>query len=145
MKSFKIGGKTFDVDISDTAGQDEYLIVNQRQLVGIHGFVLVYLIASRSSFDVLITIRDKILNILSFGDDSKVPFILVGNKTDLGASARQVSTHEGEKLAKEFGCPFIEVSAKENLNVDRAFEMLLIHIENLTNPQEKKLEGCVVC
>ncbi|GMM36718.1 putative GTPase [Saccharomycopsis crataegensis] len=144
MKSFKVNGKVYDVDISDTAGQDEYSIVNQRQLIGIHGFLLVYSIASRSSFEVLSTIRDKILNILSFGEDTKVPFVVVANKTDLGSGVRQVSKEEGLALAREFNCPFIEVSAKDNTNVDRAFEILLQHIEELTNPQEKKEAGCVI-
>lgn len=145
MKSFKVNGKVYDVDISDTAGQDEYSIINQRQLIGIHGYLLVYSIASRSSFEVLPTIRDKILNILSFGEDTKVPFIIVGNKTDLSESLRQVKSEEGQALAKEFNCPFIEVSAKDNINVDKAFELLLIHIEAISNPQEKKEGGCVIC
>ena len=33
----------------------------------------------------------------------------------------QVSTHEGEELAKEFGCPFFESSAALRSNVDEIF------------------------
>lgn len=147
MKLFKVDCKLYDVDITDTAGQDEYSIMNQRQLVGVHGFLLVYSIGSKSSFEVVGTIRDKILNVLSFGggDDGKVPFVLVGNKCDLPESLRQVSTEEGSALAKEFGCPFIEVSAKDDKNVIKAFELLLKHIDNVTNPEIKKDgAGCAI-
>jgi GTPase KRas protein len=34
---------------------------------------------------------------------------------------RQVSKEEGEALAKGFGCPFLETSAKSRRNVDEAF------------------------
>ena len=49
--------------------------------------------------------------------------ILVANKIDL-EQERQVSWKEGEVLAKKYNIPFIEVSAKDGRNVDRAFEMM---------------------
>ena len=48
--------------------------------VGIHGYVLVYSITSRQSFELAKLIRDKILN---FTGAEAVPMVLVGNKTDL--------------------------------------------------------------
>jgi Fe2+ transport system protein B len=35
---------------------------------------------------------------------------------------------EGRELAKHFGCPFIETSAKQRLNVDEAFSNLVREI-----------------
>ncbi len=45
--------------------------------------------------------------------------VLVGNKADM--PDRQVSTEEGEELARQNGIPFFESSAKENLNISEIF------------------------
>lgn len=58
--------------------------------------------------------------ILRVKDKDYFPIIVVGNKCDLEAE-RQVSKQEGEALARNFGCKFIETSAKSRLNVDNAF------------------------
>jgi GTPase KRas protein len=46
--------------------------------------------------------------------------MLVGNKSDRIAE-REVSTQEGHALARELGCEFVEASAKNYINVDKAF------------------------
>lgn len=53
--------------------------------------------------------------------------VVVANKADL-EHERQVGTHEGQALAKHFGCPFIETSAKQRMNVDEAFHNLVREI-----------------
>jgi hypothetical protein len=52
----------FQTEIIDTAGQDEYSILNSKHVIGIHGYMVVYSISSRVSFDMVTTIREKILN-----------------------------------------------------------------------------------
>lgn len=49
--------------------------------------------------------------------------ILVGNKCDW-EEKRQVSTEQGQALADELGIPFMEVSAKTNINIEKAFYSL---------------------
>jgi GTPase KRas protein len=44
----------------------------------------------------------------------------VGNKSDR-VSDREVSTQEGHALARELGCEFVEASAKNCINVEKAF------------------------
>ena len=44
----------------------------------------------------------------------------LGNKCDLEGE-REVTKQEGETLARNFGCKFIETSAKSRINVDKAF------------------------
>lgn len=46
--------------------------------------------------------------------------ILIGNKCDW-EEKRAVSTEQGQALADELGIPFMEVSAKSNINVEKAF------------------------
>lgn len=42
--------------------KDEYSILNSKHFIGIHGYVLVYSVASKQSFEMVRIIRDKILN-----------------------------------------------------------------------------------
>jgi len=81
------------------------------------GFLLVYAITSRSSFDEVSAFREQILRVK---DSDDVPFVLIGNKCDLEKD-RQVTSTEGQDLARAFGCPFFEASAKARINVESPF------------------------
>lgn len=54
--------------------------------------------------------------------------ILIGNKCDW-EEKRQVSTEQGQALADELGIPFMEVSAKANINIEKAFYSLASDIK----------------
>lgn len=54
--------------------------------------------------------------------------ILIGNKCDW-EEKRVVSTERGQQLADELGIPFMEVSAKSNINVEKAFFNLAADIK----------------
>jgi Ras family protein len=60
--------------------QDEYSILNSKHAIGIHGFVLVYSVTSRKSFDMVQIVYDKIVN---FCGMSSIPCVIVGSKNDL--------------------------------------------------------------
>ena len=65
--------------------------------------------------------------ILRVKDKDYFPIILVGNKCDLEGE-RAVSKEEGQHLARQFGCTFVETSAKSRINVDNAFHDLVREI-----------------
>ncbi|KAG8133562.1 hypothetical protein E2320_011345, partial [Naja naja] len=58
--------------------------------------------------------------------------ILLGNKCDKEAE-RIISKNKGEKLAWEYGIPFFETSAKDNINIENAFSVLAKEILNKLN------------
>ena len=59
--------------------------------------------------------------------------VLVGNKCDL-TDKRKVSKEEGDELAKHFGIPYLETSAKSNICVEESFTTMARQIkQNLTN------------
>lgn len=60
--------------------QEEYSLFPGKYAVGVHGYMLVYSIASRQSFDMVPTIYDKILD---YAGLESVPLVIVGQKTDL--------------------------------------------------------------
>lgn len=132
-KVVKYRGQEYATEIIDTAGQDEYTILNSKHFIGIHGYMLVYSVGARSTFEMMRIIRDKILNHL--GADW-VPMMIVANKSDLRGEQRQVSAEEGKKLAAEFKCGFVEASAKYNDGVKSAFENMIAEVEKLQKPSE---------
>ncbi|KAL3420016.1 Ras-like protein [Phlyctema vagabunda] len=112
------------LDVLDTAGQEEYSAMREQYMRTGEGFLLVYSITSRQSFEEIMTFQQQILRVK---DKDYFPIIVVGNKCDLEGE-RQVSKQEGEALAKQFGCKFIETSAKSRTNVDNAFYDLVREI-----------------
>lgn len=52
-----------------------------------------------------------------------IVFLLVGHKCDL-ESQRQVSQQEAEKLAGAYGMRYVETSARDAINVEKAFTEL---------------------
>ncbi|KAF9040096.1 P-loop containing nucleoside triphosphate hydrolase protein [Panaeolus papilionaceus] len=141
-KSVVYKGVEYDCHIIDTAGQDEYSPINSQYAIGIHGYVLVYSITSRNSFNMIQIVHDKIVD---FCGVTKIPCVVVGAKCDLSIS-RQVDSRDGMELAKANDCAWIETSAKNDINVSKVFELCLQEIErnmapNQTEPQTK---GCIV-
>ncbi|KAK0543665.1 GTP-binding protein [Tilletia horrida] len=141
-KELQFQGKSYTLEILDTAGQDEYSILNSKHAIGIHGYVLVYSVDSRVSFEMIDTIRDKIL---SYTGTESVPSVIVGQKCDLHLQ-RQVSEDEGKELAARIGCAWVEASAREDINVDKIFELCLAEIDPPGRPNgpEPQSSKCIV-
>ena len=116
-KQATIDGELCMLDILDTAGQEEYAAFRDRYLRSVQGFIIAYAVTSRLAFEEVIPFREQIVKLR---DNNNVPMIVVGNKCDL-EEERQVTNGEGQTLAKSFGCPFFETSAKERINVEETF------------------------
>lgn len=108
------------------------------------GFVLVYSITSQRSLEDLDPIRQGIIR---HKNSSNVPMVLVGNKCDL-EKKREVDTKEGKELAKQYGCPFLESSAKGDINISEIFYSLIDQIwaKNGGPPSNsaKKASRCLI-
>ena len=127
------------LEVLDTAGQEEYIALRDQWIRDGEGFVLVYSISSRSSFTRIQKFHHQIQRVkesaaagsptfpgsplsqtmgsISLGPP---PIMLVGNKCDR-VTEREVSTQEGSALAKQLNCDFVEASAKNCINVEKAF------------------------
>jgi len=133
------------LDILDTAGQEEYSAMRDQYMRTGQGFLCVYAINSRSSFEEITSFREQIMRVK---DEENVPMVVCGNKCDL-EKERVVTTNEGSDLAKSFGCPFVETSAKTRVNVEEAFFKLVreirksLHKEEVVTKKKKKLNFSV--
>lgn len=112
------------LDILDTAGQEEYSAMRDQYIRTGQGFLCVYSINSRISFDAMTNFRNHILRVK---DEESYPIVIVGNKCDL-EKEREVSFNEGKELARSFEAPFFETSAKARINVEEAFFQLVREI-----------------
>lgn len=127
-----VDGQTCTLDILDTGWEYRQNFGNQWIKRG-EGFVLVYNVTSRESFQLIREWQSQIrkekesldtefltekryLNSSRLG---KVPVMIVGCKSD--KNERAVSCREGSTLAEELGCKFSEVSADSHHDVEKVF------------------------
>ena len=122
------------LDVLDSAGQEEYSAMREQYMRTGEGFMLVYSITSRQSFEEVRTFQQQILRVK---DRDYFPIIVVGNRCHL-ENERQVSKQEGEALARSFGCPFTETSSKCRINVDNAFYDLVREIRKFRTSEKMK-------
>ena len=109
-------GKKAKLTLYDTAGQERFRSLARNYIRKANGILLIYDISDKSTF---ININKWMENIED-EIDTKLPIILVGNKSDLN-DKRKVTTEEGENKAKEYGFPFFETSCKTGDNVNNVF------------------------
>ncbi|KAI7853288.1 ras-like protein 1 [Circinella umbellata] len=136
-KQCVIDSETALLDVLDTAGQEEYSAMREQYMRNGEGFLLVYSITSRMSFEEIATFYQQICRVK---DRDFFPMVLVGNKSDLEAD-RQVSSQEGRDLARQFGCQFLETSAKNRIHVDDAFYQVVRDIRRFNKEQEMRGNG----
>ncbi|XP_050686598.1 ras-related protein Ral-a-like isoform X2 [Eriocheir sinensis] len=116
-KKVVLDGEEVQIDILDTAGQEDYAAIRDNYFRSGEGFLCVFSITEDDSFQATQEFREQILRVKN---DEHIPFLLVGNKADL-TERRKVSEDEAKARANQWGVPYVETSAKTRANVDKAF------------------------
>lgn len=132
-KQVVIDGETCLLDILDTAGQEEYSAMRDQYMRTGEGFLLVFAGNSAKSFEDIGTYREQIKRVK---DAEEVPMVLVGNKSDLQPWA--VDINQAREVAKQYGIPIVETSAKTRMGVDDAFYTLVREIRKDKEHRGKK-------
>ena len=130
-------GKSYDLNIWDTAGQDQFKSTTSIYCRDAKAAMLVFDLTQRQSYDDIPgwinTLKEK----------ADVPFILVGNKCDL-ESQREVTFDEATEFARSHDTYYFETSALTNYNVDEAFnELSNMAVRELTNVNGPKSETVI--
>uniref|UniRef100_A0A8C4QP83 RAS related 2 n=1 Tax=Eptatretus burgeri TaxID=7764 RepID=A0A8C4QP83_EPTBU len=120
-KQCVIDDKPARLDILDTAGQEEFGAMREQYMRTGEGFLLVFSVTDRGSFDEMHKFHKQILRVK---DRDDFPMILVGNKADL-EHQRQISQNDGQQLARTLKVQYMEASAKIRQNVDQSFHNLV--------------------
>ncbi|KAM3933641.1 GTPase RhebL1 [Leptodactylus fuscus] len=127
-KTFTLGDDVFELDVVDTAGQDEYSLVPHSFMIGIHGYIVVYSVACGRSFEIASGLHRTLVDRRG---KCMTPIVLVGNKNDLPANCRQVKAEDGKKLADSWGAAFMEVSAKDPERSQQIFIKIIEEIDRM--------------
>ena len=136
--NLNIEGTNYEVEILDTAGEEDYQNMMDMWISFGEGFLLVFAINDKESFNLIKSKRDRILR----GKHGvKFPILLVGNKADL-ENERQVNYSEAKELADKWEIEYIETSAKTNFNCKEAFEMLAQKIVQKKGKNSGKSRTC---
>ena len=129
-----LDGEECQVDILDTAGQEDYAAIRDNYIRSGEGFLCVFSICEPESFSSTTELREQILRVKT---EENVPFILIGNKVDL-EEKRQVTAEEGETRAKDWNVPYVETSAKTKVNVEKVFFDLMRMIKSRKSDDSSK-------
>ena len=124
-KFLNINGKEIKIELWDTAGQERFRNIAKNYFQSSDGFLLVYDLTKKSSFENLEFWNTQI----NLNAPKETKYILVGNKKDL-ENQREVQIEEGEDFAKKNNIKFFETSAKDGTNVIDVFETLAKEIVN---------------
>ncbi|XP_062996081.1 ras-related protein Rab-42-like [Elgaria multicarinata webbii] len=119
----------------DTAGQERFRCISRSFYRNAVGVLLVFDMTNRRSFESIFEWYNEVTSVME-----KVICLLVGHKCDL-YSTNRVTIEEAEGLATSLGAHFVETSAKENLNVDLAFETITNNIYEALKNKEIELQG----
>jgi len=116
-----VNGERRNLEIMDTAGQEEYSALRDQYIRCYKVFVYVFSVTSVTTFNAI----DKmIMQTLRAHEDSDIYGIMIGNKVDL-KDDRTVTREEGELKAKHWGMPYMETTIYDRATVLNAFATLL--------------------
>ena len=124
IKTLNIDNNPIKMQIWDTSGEEKFKAIARNFYRGAHGVLLVYDICEKNSF---LDVRDWIEQIVENTDNDNIVMILCGNKSDK-KKERKITKEEGENLAKNYGIPFFECSAKNNTNINEMFNTMAQNI-----------------
>jgi small GTP-binding protein len=120
-KEVQFDGMKVQLTIIEANSQDFFDKELLMKLEQVDGFIVMYSLTNRASFNHAEQYRERILDLAK---DKTLPTVLVENKYDL-RSQREVQKGRVQELAAMWGNPCFEISAKERINVDELFSTIM--------------------
>ncbi|KAJ2805706.1 ras GTPase, partial [Coemansia guatemalensis] len=123
IRTIELDGKTVKLQIWDTAGQERFRTITSSYYRGAHGIIVVYDVTDSETFG---NVKQWLQEIDRYASEG-VNKLLVGNKSDL---ERAVDFTEANEFAGSLSIPFLETSAKNSSNVEKAFMTMAKQIKD---------------
>jgi Ras-related protein Rab-1A len=115
IRTVEIHNKVAKLQIWDTAGQERFRTITSSYYRGAHAMMIVYDVSDLQSFH---NVKNWLQECDRYAQENVIK-ILVGNKCD--SPKRQVTYDMGKEFADSLGIQFVETSAKNGVNVEKAF------------------------
>eukprot|EP01139_Manchomonas_bermudensis_P004921 Amastigsp_a174466_1902.p2 type:complete len:206 gc:universal Amastigsp_a174466_1902:681-64(-) len=123
-KEVMVEDRLVTMQIWDTAGQERFQSLGVAFYRGADCCVLVFSVTVAKTFENLESWRDEFLIQAGPRDPDRFPFVVIGNKVDM-EDQRRVSTKRAQSWCTMKGnIPYFETSAKDNLEVEQAFQTI---------------------
>eukprot|EP00310_Coccolithus_braarudii_P009001 CAMPEP_0183361046 /NCGR_PEP_ID=MMETSP0164_2-20130417/56217_1 /TAXON_ID=221442 /ORGANISM="Coccolithus pelagicus ssp braarudi, Strain PLY182g" /LENGTH=206 /DNA_ID=CAMNT_0025535499 /DNA_START=34 /DNA_END=654 /DNA_ORIENTATION=- len=141
IRTIDLDGKTIKLQIWDTAGQERFRTITSSYYRGAHGIIVVYDVTDLESFN---NVKQWLSEIERYASEN-VNKLLVGNKCDL-SNKKQVEYDQAKAFADNLDIPFLETSAKNATNVEKAFLTMAAEIKNriASQPSMKTTKSNIV-
>uniref|UniRef100_A0A7S2ZWW8 Uncharacterized protein n=1 Tax=Rhodosorus marinus TaxID=101924 RepID=A0A7S2ZWW8_9RHOD len=143
LVSTNVDGTAFNCELLDSAGQDDVSTYGAQLTIGIRGYLIVFSVRDRETFDLIRPVNQNLLVSLGGPATHEVPRVLVGNQID-AAGERKVSTEEAQALARELRIPYMECSALSGEGIQDVFHSLLREVEGTAKVRKKEKKKCVI-
>jgi len=120
VKTIELNGKKIKLQIWDVGGEERFRFLLPTYCLGANAAFLLYDITRSPTLDNIpewtSIVRQKA---------GSIPIMLVGAKLDLATNQRQIDREFGIQLAEKNKMnSFVEISAKENVNIEKGFNVL---------------------
>ncbi|XP_078520924.1 GTP-binding protein Di-Ras2-like [Lissotriton helveticus] len=128
-----LGPRPVRLEVLDTSGSYSFPAMRKLSIRRAHAVALVFSLAEPGSFQEAQRLRAEVAELRAH-DRPPLPVMVVGNKADLfpgGLSRLQppLAEHLAATAELEWGCSYLETSAKQDYNVQRLFQDLLLQVQ----------------
>jgi len=137
-KEINVDGRPVTLQIWDTAGQERFQGLGTSFYRGADGVCFVFDVTRRKTFEELEQWKKAFLIQVGQEGNESYPMIILCNKVDL--ENREVTKKEVEQWCSKNNLTFYETSAKECINVDKAFENIARLILSRTKEEDIKYD-----
>jgi len=120
-KELSINGEQVLLQIWDTAGQERFRSLAAPFYRGAQICVLVFDVNDKHTFDAIDQWRDEFLHHADIEEQETFPFLLLGNKSDLGSKVTESTVKRFLEQRGWENVMYLETSAKHNTNIKEAF------------------------
>jgi len=134
-KQINVDDKPCTLQIWDTAGQERFQGLGTSFYRGSDGAIFVYDVTRKNTFDELDNWQKSFLIQIGQEGNSDFPMLVLANKIDR-EDAREVSESTGRNFCESKNITYLETSAKEAINVDKAFSMIARKVIAQLKPEE---------
>eukprot|EP00483_Globobulimina_turgida_P012315 UN12338 len=123
-KDIIINGQTVLLQIWDTAGQERFRALAAPFYRGANICVLVFDVNDKMTFDAVEQWRDEFLHHADVEEQQSFPFLLLGNKCDLGGKVSKADVNRWLQQRGYKNMVYLETSALNNQNITESFDQV---------------------